>query len=253
MSRQLPLKRELSDSHQPEMKKTKLANSTKDHPAPIGAGFPYGGQKTNLTSSSDASAKEKEVDDFLASITAKSPHSPSDEEEDDGMDVLIRSSYGPQPEPSAFGQQQPPQPLSHGQQYAHSSSYDQQSRSVSSYGQQPLPSPFGRQQPQSSPNVQHSRPVSSYGPQPQPSAFGQQQRQLPPSRQQHEVQSYHGRKRSHSPPRLHPRRNPAPIGDGPMQEHIELGQPDTDEDMADLLRSLCPDNLEGQKCKQNMP
>lgn len=92
MSRQLPLKRKLSDSHQPEIKKTKLANSTKDHPAPIGAGFPYGGQKTNLTSCSDASAKEKEVDDFLASITAKSPHSSSDDEEDDEMDALIRAA-----------------------------------------------------------------------------------------------------------------------------------------------------------------
>ncbi|KAL8657285.1 MAG: hypothetical protein Q9226_002073 [Calogaya cf. arnoldii] len=64
----------------------------KDHPASIGAGWQYGGHKINHASYSHASAKDKEVDDFLASITARSPHSSNDDDkEDDKMDALIRS------------------------------------------------------------------------------------------------------------------------------------------------------------------
>lgn len=46
---------------------------TKDHPPHDGVALPYRGQTTNLISYSGALAKEKGIDDFLASITARSP------------------------------------------------------------------------------------------------------------------------------------------------------------------------------------
>ena len=129
------------------------------------------------------------------------------------------SSYGAQPQPSASNQPPPPQPFSH---------HPQQ-----------LPS---------SPHVQHPRPASSYG---QPPIV-----RLPPSFQQHQVQLHNAQKRPRSPdhypnPHPHPHHNPAPIGAGPVQERIDLERVDTDDTMVSLLRSTCPDNLQGQKCKQS--
>ncbi|KAL8848955.1 MAG: hypothetical protein Q9221_006049 [Calogaya cf. arnoldii] len=96
MSRQLPLKRKRNNSHQPEIKKIKLTSSCdnmhKDSPASIGAGLQYRGCTTNAASYSATSAKDKEVDEFLTSITARSPHSFNNDEEEDEMDALIRSA-----------------------------------------------------------------------------------------------------------------------------------------------------------------
>ncbi|KAL9029870.1 MAG: hypothetical protein Q9180_006976 [Flavoplaca navasiana] len=179
-------------------------------------------------SESESESEDDDDDDYGSddSFGVIYKHFPSESPTPTAQDALPSAS-NPQPsasnpQPSASNQPQPPQPFSH--------------------PPQPLPS---------SPHVQHSRPTSSYGQQQSLAPIVR----LPPSSQQHQVQLHNAQKRPRSPdhypsPHPHPHHNPAPIGAGPAQERINLDRVDTDDSMVSLLRSICPDNLQGQKCKQ---